>query len=210
MAKPNPEAGREIETIRRCQNGDREAFTWLVETYRQPIFSLVFHLLHRRDEVEDIVQEIFIKAFVAIRSYNFRSSFRTWLSRIAINHCYDYLRRNRVSRVTYFWQMDEDGERRIQGEAEDPNPDALNQEEQLALADLVDKLLARAPAEDRVILALKELEGRSIEEIAEVTGLKPSTVKVRLHRARKRMLKDFRKWRSGRISHALPRDKESV
>ncbi len=208
MANPNPELGREIETIRRCQNGDREAFGWLVETYHQPIFSLVFHLVHRHDEVEDIVQEIFIKAFVAIRGYNFRSSFRTWLSRIAVNHCYDYLRRNRALRVTYFWQMGEETERRIEATAEDGPPGSLDHEDRLALADLVDKLLARAPAEDRVILALKELEGRSVEEIAEITGLKESTVKVRLHRARKRMLKDFKKWRSGRVSHALPKRTE--
>jgi RNA polymerase sigma-70 factor (ECF subfamily) len=198
MANPHPEVSREIESIRRCQKGDREAFEGLVETYRRRIFALVFHLVHRRDEVEDIVQEIFIKAFVAIRSYNFRSSFGTWLSRIAINHCYDYLRRNRVSRITYFSQMGEESERQIQSGVEDGGPGSLDQEDQLALADLVDKLLARAPAEDRIILALKELEDHSIEEIAEMTGLKLSTVKVRLHRARKRMLKDFKKWSSGR------------
>ncbi len=197
MANPHPEARQEIELIKRCQKGDREAFGSLAETYRRPIFSLVFHLVHRRDEVEDIVQEIFIKAFVAIRGYNFQSSFRTWLSRIAINHCYDYLRRNRVSRITYFWQMGEESERRIESGGEGRKPGPHGHEDQLALADLVDKLLARAPVEDRIILTLKELEDRSVEEIAGISGLKPSTVKVRLHRARKRMLKDYKKWRRG-------------
>ncbi len=73
-----------------------EAFGPLVEKHQQRVFSLVYHLVRRRDEVEDLAQEIFIKAFRAIRSYNFQSSFATWLSRIATNHCYDYLRHERV------------------------------------------------------------------------------------------------------------------
>jgi len=71
------------------------------------------------------------------------------------------------------------------------------------LRDLVDKLLSRAPENDRQILALKELEDYSVEEIAEILNLKPTTVKVRLHRARKRMLEDLRQWRKEYPSHAL-------
>jgi RNA polymerase sigma-70 factor (ECF subfamily) len=76
--------------------------------------------------------------------------------------------------------------------------DGLDHEEQVVLRDLVGKLLDRAPENDRQILTLKELQDFSVEEIAEILKLKPTTVKVRLHRARKRMLEDLRQWREGR------------
>lgn len=169
-----------------------------MEAYQRRIFYLVFHLVRRREDVEDLVQEIFMKAFVAISSYNFQSAFETWLNRIAVNHCYDYLRRHRASRVSYFFEMSEEGQREIESKAQSPQPGGLNNEERLAVDDLASKLLARAPAEDRVILTLKEIEEKSVEEIAEILNLKSSTVKVRLHRARKRMVKDLTDWQGGR------------
>lgn len=198
MADLRPDVPSEAEWIRRCQSGDTEAFGPLVEAYQRRIFHLVYHLVRRREDVEDIVQEIFMKAFAAISSYNFQSSFGTWLNRIAVNHCYDYLRRRRASRISYFWEMSEEGQREIESTARSPKPGGLDAEEHLAVGDLVSKLLARAPAEDRVILSLKEIEDKSVEEIAEILNLKLSTVKVRLHRARKRMVKDLKKWQEGR------------
>ena len=198
MEDLRPDAPSEAEWIRRCQSGNTEAFTPLVETYERRIFRLVFHLVRRQEDVEDIVQEVFMKAFAAISTYNFQSAFGTWLNRITVNHCYDYLRRRRVSRVSYFWEMSEDGQREIESTARSPEPGGLNNEESLAVGEFVSKLLARAPAEDRVILTLKEIEEKSVEEIAQILNLKESTVKVRLHRARKRMVKDLKKWQEGR------------
>ncbi len=191
------EAAQEIEWIKRAQQGDSEAFGPLVQKHQQRVFSLVHHLVRRRDEVEDLAQEIFIKAFRAIRSYNFQSSFATWLSRIATNHCYDYLRHERASRVSFYWQMGEDKQRELENNVAS-HPEELNHEDRTVLRDLVDKLLSRAPENDRSILVLKELQDFSVEEIAEILKLKPTTVKVRLHRARKRMLEDLRQWRKGK------------
>jgi RNA polymerase sigma-70 factor, ECF subfamily len=198
MANSRPDVGSEAAWIKRCQAGEGEAFAPLVDAYQRRIFYLVFHLVRRREDVEDIVQEIFMKAFGAISSYNFQSSFGTWLNRIAVNHCYDYLRRRRASRVSYFWEMSEEGQREIESSVRSPEPGGLNNENRLAVDDLASKLLARAPVEDRVILTLKEIEEKSVEEIAEILSLKSSTVKVRLHRARKRMVKDFKEWQGGR------------
>jgi RNA polymerase sigma-70 factor (ECF subfamily) len=198
MVHSRPDPSQEAEWIRLCQSGKSEAFAPLVDAYQRRIFSIVFHLVRRRNDVEDIVQEIFMKAFAAIESYNSQSSFGTWLNRIAVNHCYDYLRRQRSSRVTYFWEMSEEGQRQVESHSHSPAAGGLDSSEKVAVGDLADKLLARAPAEDRVILTLKELEDRSVEEISEILGLKLSTVKVRLHRARKRMVKDFEKWQEGR------------
>jgi len=195
MASLESEASHEIECIRRAQHGDGEAFGPLVERYQQRIFSIVFHLVRRRDEVEDLAQEIFFKAFRAIRSYNFQSSFATWLSRIAVNHCYDYLRKVRASRISYYSEMPEESARELERKVESPQPRGLDHGEKVALRDFVGRLLARAPADDRVILTLKELEDFSVEEISDLLNLKSSTVKVRLHRARKRMLEDLGRWR---------------
>jgi RNA polymerase sigma-70 factor (ECF subfamily) len=186
---------RELEWIKRCQGGDREAFGLLVERYQRRVFSLVFHILRRRDAVEDVAQEVFIKAFVGIRGYDFRASFGTWVSQIAVNHCYDYLRRQKVSRVSYYSVLSEERQRELEARLESPEPGGLTAEQQTVVRDLVGKLLERAPADDRVVLTLKELEGLSVEEVADILKLNPSTVKVRLHRARKRMLNDLKRWR---------------
>jgi RNA polymerase sigma-70 factor (ECF subfamily) len=198
MANSPVEDAQETQWIKRAQQGDSEAFGPLVKKHQQRVFSLVHHLLRRRDEVEDLAQEIFIKAFRAIRSYNFQSSFATWLSRIATNHCYDYLRHERASRVSFYWQMGEDRQRELENNVESQPEEELDDEERTVLRDLVDKLLGRAPENDRTILVLKELQDYSVEEIAEILKLKPTTVKVRLHRARKRMLEDLRQWREGK------------
>jgi RNA polymerase sigma-70 factor (ECF subfamily) len=198
MADSRRNSSPEAEWIQRCQDGDREAFGHLVDRHRRRVFSLVYHILHRHDELEDVVQEIFIKGYLAIRSYNFQASFGTWLSRIAVNHCYDYLRRQRASRVSYYWQMSEEAQQELEGRAEKESSRQPDAEQQAALKDLIHKLLDRAPADDRIILALKELEGLSIEEIAEILKIRTSNVKVRLHRARKRMLADMQRLRQGR------------
>jgi RNA polymerase sigma-70 factor (ECF subfamily) len=195
MASTESEAAREVECIRRVQQGDAEAFASLVERHQQRIFSIVFHLVRRRDEVEDLAQDIFFKAFRAIRSYNFQSSFATWLSRIAVNHCYDYLRKVRASRISYYSEMTEESAQELERKLEGPQPGGLDHGEKVTLKDFVVRLLARAPADDRAILILKELEDYSVEEIGNLLKLKVSTVKVRLHRARKRMLEDLQRWR---------------
>jgi RNA polymerase sigma-70 factor, ECF subfamily len=203
MENSGAQAAQEIQWIKRAQQGDAEAFAPLVQKHQQRVFSLAYHLVRRRDEVEDLAQEIFIKAFRAIRSYNFQSSFATWLSRIATNHCYDYLRRERSSRVSYYWQMGENSQQELEANAESLPERAPNHEDHAVMKDLVSKLLDDAPENDKEILVMKELQDYSVEEIAAVLNLKPTTVKVRLHRARKRMLENFRQRREVKINHAL-------
>jgi RNA polymerase sigma-70 factor (ECF subfamily) len=186
---------QEVAWIRGAQRGDREAFGHLVERYQKRVFAQVFRLVRRREDVEDLAQEVLVKAFRAIRSYDFRSSFGTWLSRVAVNHCYDFLRRAHAQPAALSVST---------GGRDDAQPTALvdslaapdqDPERQAVLRDLVGKLLERAPTDDRVILVLKEMEGLSVEEIGEILELRPGTVKVRLFRARKRMLEDWRNLR---------------
>jgi len=203
MDTSKPGVSEEVEWIERCQRGEREPFGLLAQKYRGRVFSMIFRLVGRRNEVEDLAQEIFIKAFVAIGSYNFQASFGTWLSQISVNHCYDFLRRERTSRVSFYGAMTEERQRELEAKLETPELGGLNSEQRLAMRDLVSRLLDRAPVQDRILLTLKELEDLSVEEIGAILKLKPSTVKVRLHRARKRMLRDLNRWQEGRSSHAL-------
>jgi RNA polymerase sigma-70 factor, ECF subfamily len=187
----------EVEWIQRAQRGDHEAFAYLVERHQRRVFSLVFRMVRHPAEVEDLAQEIFIKVFRSIRGYHFEASFGAWVTRIAVNHCYDYLRHLRSSRVTYDWQLPEEAHRLLETAPEPGEKGALTIEDRTVLKDLTQKLLERAPAEDRLVLVLKEMESLSIEDIATALHWTPSKVKVRLHRARKRMLADFRRWRQG-------------
>lgn len=187
----------EVQWIRRTQQGDGDAYALLVARYERRVFSLVYRILRRREEVEEVAQEIFIKAFLAVGNYHFEAAFSTWLLRIAINHCYDQLRRRRSSRLMYFSEMSEEGEQAVVLGTESREGGGRVQAD-LEHRELVEKLLERAPAEDRVILTLKEIEDLSVEEISKLLRLKSSTVKVRLHRARKRMLADFRRWQEGK------------
>jgi RNA polymerase sigma-70 factor (ECF subfamily) len=185
----------ELEWIRNAQRGSQEAFGALVERYQRRVFALIFRVTGERDQVEDLSQEVFLKAYRAMRGYNQTASFGTWISRIAVNHCYDYLRARRSTRnrVESFDGSPEDLESPAKSyPAGGPDP-----ERAALLRDMVSKLLARAPEEDRIVMALKELDGMSVEEIAEILELKVGTVKVRLHRARKRMLDDFRRMQGG-------------
>jgi RNA polymerase sigma-70 factor (ECF subfamily) len=184
----------ELDWIRRTQRGDGDAYALLVERYERRVFNLVYRMVGRREEVEEIAQEIFVKAFLAASGYHFDASFSTWLMRIAINHCYDHLRRRRASRLTFFSEMSPETEQAVVAGSENPAASGQHLQHDLESRDLARRLLERAPPEDRVILTLKELEDLSIEEIADVLRLKPSTVKVRLHRARKRMLADYQRW----------------
>ena len=193
-AKDDPE----VEWIRRSQQGDGDAYALLVARYERRVFSVVYRILHRREEVEEVSQEIFVKAFLAVGNYHFDAAFGTWLMRIAINHCYDQLRRRRSSRVTYFSEMSPEGEQAVVLGTESGGLSGGRVQAGVENRDLVKKLLERAPPEDRVILTLKEMEDLSVEEISKLLKLKSSTVKVRLHRARKRMLADFRRWQEGK------------
>ncbi len=198
MESARPVPDQEIEWIQQAQRGDREAFGRLVERHQRRIFSLVYHLLHRREVVEDMAQEIFLKAYLAIRSFNFESSFSTWLGRVAVNHCYDYLRHERSSRVKYFSDMSEEASQRIE-EGLQSEPGAVPDVEKQTMArETVSALLERASPDDRTVLVLKEMEELSVEEIAQIMRLTQTAVKVRLHRARKRMMEDYNRWREGR------------
>ena len=178
----------EATLVRRVQTGDQTAFRDIVERYQAKVFSIIYGILRNPNDAEDIAQQVFAKAYFSIRSFDFRSSLLTWLYKITVNECYDYLRKKKVRKLVYESDFSEEDARRMaQGEpARDPRPAA---DVALAQRDLLTKLLARLPEQERSLLLLKEVEGHSVEELAEMTGINENTIKVKLFRARQKLLK---------------------
>lgn len=184
------ETNREEEAVlvRRVQNGDEMAFRELVERYQSKVFSIICGILRNRNDSEDIAQQVFAKVYFSIRNFDFRSSLLTWIYKITVNECYDYLRKKKVRKLVYESDFSEDDTQMLEhsGVAVDP---AMPVDENLAQRDLAVKLLAKISEEDRNLLLLKEVDGHSVEELADMTGMNENTIKVKLFRARQKLVK---------------------
>jgi len=178
----------EAALVRRVQAHDELAFREIVERYQAKIFSIIYGILRNHNDAEDIAQQVFAKVYFSIRSFDFRSSLLTWIYKITVNECYDYLRKKRVRKLVYESDFSEEDAQRM--EASDPATDqAMPIDKTLAQRDLVTKLLDKVSAEDRSLILLKEVEGHSVEELAAMTGLNENTIKVKLFRTRQKLLK---------------------
>ncbi len=184
------EVNREEECglVRRVQNGDEMAFRDLVERYQSKVFSIIYGILRNHNDAEDIAQQVFAKVYFSIRNFDFRSSLLTWIYKITVNECYDYLRKKKVRKLVYESDFSEDDAMMMEnsGAAVDPG---LPIDEVLAQRDLAVKLLEKISEEDRSLLLLKEVEGHSVEELAGMTGMNENTIKVKLFRARQKLVK---------------------
>jgi RNA polymerase sigma-70 factor (ECF subfamily) len=168
--------------IRRAREGDKEAFRRLVETHQDRLFGLVISMVSNREQAEDLIQEIFVKAYFALQSFEGQSSFYTWLYRIASNHCLDYLRKNRPPQVSLDHPLANGSDRTLEDTLQAPRTD--DPEASVDDPSEAARLLAVLEPEQRLILSLRELEGRTYEELAEMLNCPVNTVKSRLNRAR--------------------------
>lgn len=174
--------------VRRAQNGDETAFREIVERYQSKVFSIIHGIVRQRNDVEDIAQQVFAKVYLSIRNFDFRSSLITWIYKITVNECFDYLRKRKVRKLVYESDMSEDEVRRVEN-SEPAVERRTSADTDLARRDYVTKLLTRVSEEERNLLMLKEVEGHSVEELAEMTGMNENTIKVKLFRARQKLVK---------------------
>lgn len=182
----------EAEIVRRAQGGDEAAFRQLVERHRTKVFSAIYGIVRRRNDAEDIAQQVFAKVYFSLKSFDFRSSLTTWIYRIAVNECYDYLRKQKVRKLVYESDLAEDDARTIEDSslAVARTPSAAKTTEQ---RDFLMKLLEHISEDERILLLQKEVEGLTIEELAHETGLNANTIKVKLFRARQKLVKTAEK-----------------
>src|ERR1700733_14885354 len=199
---PLPALGRKVVTrtrvdyentqegmlVRRAQSGDEAAFREIVEKYQSKVFSIIHGIVRQRNDVEDIAQQVFAKVYFSIRNFDFRSSLLTWIYKITVNECFDYLRKKKVRKLVYESDMSEDEVRRVENTepASDRQPSA---DTTLARRDYVLKLMSRVSEEERALLMLKEVEGYSVEELADMMNINENTIKVKLFRARQKLVK---------------------
>jgi RNA polymerase sigma-70 factor (ECF subfamily) len=178
----------EAALVQRVQARDELAFREIVERYQAKVFSIIYGILRNRNDAEDIAQQVFAKIYFSIQNFDFRSSLLTWIYKITVNECYDYLRKKRVRKLVYESDFSEEDALKMEnsGTAVDA---AAPVDDTLARRDLVVKLLARLSEEDRNLILLKEVEGHSVEELSGMTGMNENTIKVKLFRARQKLLK---------------------
>jgi RNA polymerase sigma-70 factor (ECF subfamily) len=180
------------ELVSRAQAEDKEAFEELVRRHQHRVFAVAGGILRRREDVEDIAQQVFVKAYFSLKRFDQRAAFSTWLYKITVNECWDLLRKKKVRPLVYESDLSEEQARQyaVSGETGREAPDIS---EKLADRQRVERLLDGLEDRDRLMLILKEVEGFAVEEIAEVLHLNANTVKVRLFRARRRLANLARK-----------------
>jgi RNA polymerase sigma-70 factor, ECF subfamily len=174
------------------QGGDEYVFRQLVERYQNRIRDLV-HSIFRNDEfVDDIAQDVFIKAYEGLKKFKFNSSFYTWLYRIAVNTCRDEMRKRKNRRFISFESLSESMQQFVHNKnAIQPSDGELKE----VLADY----LAKLPEKYRIPIVLKDVQGLSYEEIADVMDCEMGTVKSRLSRARSMMRDQLRPYLEGQL-----------
>ena len=191
----------EAALVRRVQAQDEMAFREVVERYQAKVFSIIYGILRNRNDAEDIAQQVFAKIYFSIKNFDFRSSLLTWIYKITVNECYDYLRKKRVRKLVYESDFSVEDSQRM--ETSDPATDqAPAVDKRLAQHDLILKLLSKISEEDRSLILLKEVEGHSVEELSEMTGMNENTIKVKLFRARQKLVKAAQRLDKGPLTSA--------
>src|ERR1700681_996403 len=178
----------EANLVRRIQAEDEMAFREIVERYQAKVFSIIFGILRNHNDAEDIAQQVFAKIYFSIKNFDFRSSLLTWIYKITVNECYDYLRKKRVRKLVYESDFSEEDSLRMEN-SETVIDQGQPMDTRLAQRDLVLKLLDKLSDGDRTLLLLKEVEGHSVEELSQMTNMNENTIKVKLFRPRQKLLK---------------------
>lgn len=188
----SPKSGEDRELVRRAKNGDKEAFESLVRRHQSKVFAVAGGILRNREDVEDVGQQVFLKAYFSLTRFDQRAAFSTWLYKITVNECWDLLRKRKVRPLVLEVDLSEEQARQYQAadQVADGRPDAS---EQLAARERVEQLLECLEERDRSMLVLKEVQGFSVEEIAQILEINTNTVKVRLFRARQRIAESVRR-----------------
>jgi len=165
------------------QSGDEKVFRLLVERYEDRIRNLVYSIFRNDEYLDDIAQDIFIKAYEGLKKFRFNSSFYTWLYRIAVNTCRDELRKRKTRRFLSFESLSESMQQYVHAKNS-----VLPQDGELK--DILAEYLGKLPDKYRLPIVLKDIQGLSYEEIASVLECEMGTVKSRLSRARS-MMRDY-------------------
>jgi RNA polymerase sigma-70 factor (ECF subfamily) len=182
----------EKKIVRLAQEGSEDAFAELVRTYQSKVFSMALSFTRNREAADDLAQEVFLKAYLALPKFRFKSEFGTWLYRISVNHIKDYLRKKgRVREVSL-------DEVRELPSADDEQAVLIEEEKEAeARKNLVRKVVESLPEKYKMIITLRDIQGLAYERISEILNLSPGTVDSRLFRARRILRKKLAPYLEG-------------
>jgi RNA polymerase sigma factor (sigma-70 family) len=201
-AEPRPDAGRsesrkeDLHLINAAIHGEQTAYATLMRKYRDSIFNLIFRIIRDREQVEDLTQETFVKAFGSLRSFNREFAFSTWLYKIATNSSIDYIRKKKLQTTSINKPIShEDSDYTIELPDSTYEPDRFIIQGQRAkvIAEAIEKL----PPKYRQVIILRHNEERDYAEIAKILKIPIGTVKAHIFRARELLYKSLRR----RIPH---------
>jgi RNA polymerase sigma-70 factor, ECF subfamily len=179
------------EVVERARAGDDAAFNEIVRAYRKRILGTISRLIGRPEDVEDVGQEVFLRLYYSMEQLRTADMFEPWLYRLTVNSAYDYLRKQRRKKESRLSDLSENQVARADAEASGL---ATNEEQRKSyIREFVQRLLGAVSEEDRLLLLLKEVEGLSIKDLERIYGANENAIKVRLFRARQRVLKAFEK-----------------
>jgi RNA polymerase sigma-70 factor (ECF subfamily) len=179
----------DFELIKRAQKGDSVAFNEVVIAYRKRILGTITRLIARPEDVEDVAQEVFLRLYFSLDQLRTAEVFEPWLHRLTVNAAYDYLRKQR--RRQEYRMSDLSEQQVMMADAVAGGKADHDEQQQKKIRESVDSLLGAVSEADRILLMMKEVEGLSLKELEKVYNVNENALKVRLFRARQRVLKAF-------------------
>jgi RNA polymerase sigma-70 factor (ECF subfamily) len=177
----------EFELIRRAQKGDETAFNDVVLAYRRRILGTIARLIGHPEDVEDVGQEVFLRLYFSLDQLRTPEVFEPWLYRLTVNASYDYLRKRRRRHESRMADLSE--QQVVVADAIASSKADLADDQKRQTRDFVQELLSVVSEEDRLLLVMKEVEGLSLKEMEKIYNVNENALKVRLFRARQRVLK---------------------
>lgn len=189
------------ELIRRTLDGDGAAYEVLVERYQRRVYRIAFAVVRDPDEADSVTQDAFVQGFLKLSTFEGRSGFETWLTRIAINCARNTLRRRRFVSI-FSPREDDDEEGDLAFDIADQRPGAERQLISSQLRAAIERAETKLSAQQKVIFRLRHYENLALEEIAEHLGLQSGTVRAHLFRAIHKIRRELATWRNTpRIKH---------
>ncbi|MDQ2947514.1 MAG: sigma-70 family RNA polymerase sigma factor [Acidobacteriota bacterium] len=179
----------EFELIQKAKAGDDAAFNQMVIAYRKRILGTIARLIGRPEDVEDVAQEVFLRLYYSLDQLRTPEVFEPWLYRLTVNASYDYLRKQRRRHESRMSDLSE--QQVMMADASAGGKQNAEDQRRGQVREQVHALLESVSEEDRILLMLKEVEGLSLKELEQIYRVKENALKVRLFRARQRVLKAF-------------------
>jgi len=179
----------EFELIERARGGDDGAFSQVVQAYRKRILGTIARLIGRPEDVEDVGQEVFLRLYYSLEQLRTAEVFEPWLYRLTVNAAYDYLRRQKRRQESRMSDLSE--QQVMMADAAAGGKQNAEEQRRSKVREQVEALLEQVSEEDRILLTLKEVEGLSLKELEKIYRVNENALKVRLFRARQRVLKAY-------------------